>query len=207
MVRVASASTPAVPAWHEGYLQMLPVIRFYAELAFRDYDAESREDLVTEVVANTLVAYVRLVLLGKTGIAYPAVLARYGIRQTLDGRHVGGHLNVNDISSSYAQKRRGIIVERLDRPSPDQPSWSEIVVEDRRAGPAEVAAARIDFAAWLDTLPRRDRGIAESLAVGNRTSEVAKQFEVCEGRISQLRRELAASWKKFVGDEPATPAA
>jgi hypothetical protein len=207
MVRVASASTLAVPAWHEGYLQMLPVIRFYAELAFRDYDAESREDLVTEVVANTLVAYVRLVLLGKTGIAYPAVLARYGIRQTLDGRHVGGHLNINDVSSSYAQKRRRIIVERLDRPSPDQPSWSEIVIEDRRAGPAEVAATRIDFAAWLDSLPRRDRKIAESLAVGNRTSEVAKQFDVSDCRISQLRRELAESWHTFVGDEPATAAA
>jgi hypothetical protein len=186
---------------------MLPVIRFYAELAFRDYDAESREDLVTEVVANTLVAYVRLVLLGKTGIAYPAVLARYGIRQTLDGRHVGGHLNINDVSSSYAQKRRGIVVERLDRPSPDQPSWSEIVIEDRRAGPAEVAATRIDFAAWLDTLPRRDRGIAESLAIGSRTSEVATQFQVSESRVSQLRRELADSWHAFVGDEPATAVA
>jgi len=205
MIRVASQSSS--PAWHEGYLQMLPVIRFYAELAFRDYDAESREDLVTEVVANTLVAYVRLVLLGKTGIAYPAVLARYGIRQTLDGRHVGGHLNINDVSSSYAQKRRGIVVERLDRPSPDQPSWSEIVIEDRRAGPAEVAATRIDFAAWLDTLPRRDRGIAESLAIGSRTSEVATQFQVSESRVSQLRRELADSWHAFVGDEPATAVA
>jgi len=46
-----------------------------------------------------------------------------------------------------------------------------------------------------------------SMAVGNRTFEVAKQFGVTDCRISQLRRELAASWKKFVGDEPATPAA
>jgi hypothetical protein len=45
------------------------------------------------------------------------------------------------------------------------------------------------------------------MAVGNRTFEVAKQFGVTDCRISQLRRELAASWKKFVGDEPATPAA
>jgi hypothetical protein len=186
---------------------MLPAIRLYSELAFRDYDPESREELVAEVIANTLVAYVRLVLLGKVGIAYPAVLARYGIRQTLDGRRVGGHLNINDISSSYAQKRQGIVLERLDRPSPDQPSWSEIVIEDRRAGPAEVAATRIDFAAWLDTLPRRDRKIAESLAIGSRTSEVAKQFDVSECRISQLRREFAESWGEFVGDEPATAVA
>jgi hypothetical protein len=195
------------PAWHNGYLQMLPAIRLYSEFAFRDYDPESREELVAEVIANTLVAYVRLVLLGKTGIAYPAVLARYGIRQTLDGRRVGGHLNINDISSSYAQKRQGIVLERLDRHDREEQAWCEIVVEDKRCGPAEVAATRIDFAAWLDSLPWRDRKIAESLAIGNRTGEVAREFSLCEGRISQLRREFAESWHAFVGDEVVEVAA
>jgi hypothetical protein len=32
---------------------------------------------------------------------------------------------------------------------------------------------------------------------------VARKFEVSEGRVSQLRRELAESWRSFVGDEPA----
>ena len=66
---------------------------------------------------------------------------------------------------------------------------------------------RCDFADWLQSLPRRDCHIAESLALGNRTSEVAKQFDVSDGRISQLRRELAESWCEFVGEEPATVAA
>jgi hypothetical protein len=74
-------------------------------------------------------------------------------------------------------------------------------------GPAEVAATRIDFAAWLETLPSRDRKIAESLAIGNRTGEVAREFNLCEGRISRLRRELAESWRTFVGEEPATASA
>lgn len=54
----------------------------------------------------------------------------------------------------------------------------------------------------LKGLKRRDRRIAESLALGNRTTDVAKRFKVCAGRVSQLRRELADSWHKFVGDEP-----
>jgi hypothetical protein len=45
------------------------------------------------------------------------------------------------------------------------------------------------------------------LAIGSKTSEVAKQFDVSECRISQLRREFAESWGEFVGDEPATAVA
>jgi hypothetical protein len=47
------------------------------------------------------------------------------------------------------------------------------VVEDRNAGPAEVAATRIDFSDWLATLPERNRRIAETLATGECTSSVA----------------------------------
>jgi hypothetical protein len=34
-----------------------------------------------------------------------------------------------------------------------------------------------------------------------------KRFRVCAGRVSQLRRELAKSWRRFVGDEPDSAAA
>jgi hypothetical protein len=44
------------------------------------------------------------------------------------------------------------------------------------------------------------------LAIGNTTGEVAKRFDVSAGRVSQLRRELAESWKAFQG-ENAAPAA
>jgi DNA-directed RNA polymerase specialized sigma subunit len=66
---------------------------------------------------------------------------------------------------------------------------------------------RCDFSDWLKSLKRRDRRIAEVLAVGERTQNVAKRFKVSAGRVSQLRRELAESWRAFVGDEPAPEAA
>jgi hypothetical protein len=56
----------------------------------------------------------------------------------------------------------------------------------------------MDMSDWLASLKRRDRRIAEFLALGNRTSEAAHKFKVSEGRVSQLRRELAKSWSDFI---------
>ena len=48
---------------------------------------------------------------------------------------------------------------------------------------------------------------AESRTIGNRTSDAATKFKVSCGRVSQLRRELAKSWRAFLGEEPVTEAA
>jgi hypothetical protein len=82
----------------------------------------------------------------------------------------------------------------------------EILVEDNRATPADIARVRIDFADWLKTLPRRTRRIAEVLSTGETTSCVAKRFHVSAGRISQLRRQLYEGWLEFTGEGtvPAT---
>jgi hypothetical protein len=71
----------------------------------------------------------------------------------------------------------------------------------------DIVAFRCDFPAWLETLSCRDRRIAKFLALGNRTSDAARKFDVCEGRISQLRRELAESWKAFTGEPDDNTAA
>ncbi len=185
------------PGWHAAFLTMLPAIIRHAKIAFRDCDPEGREELVQETVANCLVAYVRLVELGKQSIAYPTVLAMYAVRQIKEGRRVGTKLNVHDVSSEYCQLAKNIAMGRLDRFDHDEMAWMEIVVEDRHATPADIAATRIDFAAWLDSLPSRVRGIAEELATGETTSDVASKFRVSAGRVSQLRRKLKDSWEEF----------
>ena len=68
----------------------------------------------------------------------------------------------------------------------------------RRKEPVpDQAAFRCDFPAWLATHSLRNRRIAEALAVGHSTSEVARRFRVSAGRVSQLRGELRASWLEF----------
>jgi len=194
------------PRWHKGFLSMLPSIRRHAALSFRHLRSEAREEAIQEVVCNALRAYVRLVQLKKVGLAYPTVLAKFGVRQVKDGRKVGGHLNVRDVLSPYCQKRKHITVERLDQHDEDEDTWKEVLVEDKNAGPAEVATTKIDFTEWLKLLPSRVRKIAKILATGEKTSIVAKKFELSAGRISQLRKELAQVWKKFQGEADSTVA-
>ncbi len=68
-------------------------------------------------------------------------------------------------------------------------------MEDRTAGPAELAASRIDFTDFMKSLGKRTHKIAELLAVGETTNRVAEIIGVTAGRISQIRRELQAKWE------------
>jgi hypothetical protein len=199
MIAIArpTSEKPVVPAWHEPFLVMLPAIVRHASISFTDHPYQTRKELVQEAVANCLVAYVRLVELGKQDIAYPTVLAMYAVRQIREGRRVGTKMNVKDVSSTYCQLTKGVQLKRLDHFDHDSAEWMEIVVEDGQATPADIAATRIDFAAWLDTLPRRERRIAEELATGETTNIAANKFNVSAGRISQLRRRLMKSWDSF----------
>jgi hypothetical protein len=191
----------SVPAWHAGFLTMLPAIANHARICFRRLDPEAREEGIQEAIANATVAYARLCQLGKADLAYPTVLARYAVAQVSSGRKVGNRLNVREVLSKYAQRQKGIVVERLDHFDVEENTWKEAVVVDTRLAPVpDIVSFRVDFSAWLGRLPRRDRRIAESLAIGNRTGEVAGRFKVTAARISQLRRELATSWWAFVGE-------
>ena len=117
-------------------------------------------------------------------------------------------MNINDVGSRSCQQRHMIKLERLGRRRRDAEGWREIVVEDKTAGPAEIAATRIDFDEWLGRLSTRKREIAETLALGETTGKTARRFAMSPGRVSQLRRELMDSWQTFVGELPvAEPAA
>ena len=184
---------------------MLPAIVTHARIAFRHLAPEAKQEAVQDVVCNACSAVARLAELGKLDLAYPSVLANFAVSQVKDHRKIGCHLNVNDVLSPYCQRRKNVRVESIDHFDDDENGWRQAVVVDTRSSPVpEIVAFRCDFSDWLQSLPRRDCHIAESLAIGNRTSEVARQFDVSEGRISQLRRELAQSWKVFVG-EPESP--
>ena len=197
-----SRPNPVAPAWHGGLLAMLPAILTHARISFRHLDPEARQEAVQNCVANATIAYARLDALGKVELAYPTVLARYAVAQTRDGRRVGGHLNIRDVLSEHCQQHKGLLVERLDHYDQDEECWREVLVEDRRAGPAEIAATRLDFAAWLRLLPSKLRRIAKVLATGETTGAAAHQFRVSAGRISQIRTELYQSWRRFVGEAP-----
>ena len=197
---IASADRLRAQALHDRFLTMLPQIRAQARVAFGSKSPERREELIAEVFANCWVAFVRLMERGLGDVVYPTPLAQYAIRQVRSGRKVGGSLNVNDVSSGYAQKSKGFSMESLDQYSQRKKQWKEILVEDRHTGPAETAASRIDVGEWLRSLPKRSRRIAETLALGETTKKAARKHGVSAGRISQLRRELKGNWEAFQGE-------
>ena len=101
-------------------------------------------------------------------------------------------------------KREGVALESLDHWDESSGHWRDVLVEDRQATPADIAAARIDVSAWLESLPPRSRRLAERLALGESTSDAARQLGVSRSRVSQLRRELHRAWQAFQGESFAT---
>jgi hypothetical protein len=202
MIALAKAASDKTshPAWHANFLAMLPRIQLQAQLAFRAVRLELRKELVAEVVANSYTAYARLVERGKEGLAFPTPLAQFAIRQIHSGRRVGTRLNNRDVASPQVRAAKGIALQRLDQFDEVRGHWREILVEDRKAGPAETAAARIDLAAWFQSLTGRKRKIAKTLAQGEATQTVARKFGLSAARISQLREEFRQSWEAFQGE-------
>jgi DNA-directed RNA polymerase specialized sigma24 family protein len=186
---------------------MVPAIRRHARNAFRNLHGEALDEAIAETVANAMVAYRRLHERGKADSAYPTVLARYAVAQIRSGRRVGTPQNTRDVMTLEARKRGGFTVGTLHRFDGDAGEWLEATIEDTSTPVPDQAAFRCDFPEWLRSLSRRNRRIAEALSLGHSTSEVARRFHVSSGRVSQLRRELNASWLEFhgEGDEEETP--
>ncbi len=197
---IKTRESTTIPAWHADFLAMLPAIRRYAQITFRKVRPELRQELIAEVIANSLAAYARLVECDKKAVAFPSALARFAVAQVRAGRRIGSRLRIRDVMSPYAQYKKQFFVEPLDQYDEEEECWQQVLIEDKRATPAEVAACRIDFAEWLRQLTARLRRIPLALASGETTKGVAKQFRLSPARISQLREWLRKSWEAFQGE-------
>jgi hypothetical protein len=138
----------------------------------------------------------------------PCGIARNAVRYVAAGRKLGcgatGRAAI-DIYDHRARRRRGFALVSLEREADrgeadDAGDWREWLAEDRRCSPADEACFRIDFAAWLAGLPPRKRRIAEGLAAGRTTGEMARATGVTPGAISQARSWLEGSWRRFQGE-------
>lgn len=63
--------------------------------------------------------------------------------------------------------------------------------------PADRAALRIDFAAFMRSLSLRELALLVAFASGERTQDLAKRFRLSPGRISQYRRYFIEQWERF----------
>src|SRR5207237_7200761 len=81
--------------------------------------------------------------------------------------------------------------------------WRDWIASDSHYGPADEAAFRLDFAAWLASLPDRRRRTAELLSLGHGTGEVARELGITAAAVSQARAWLERSWRTYQGEVTA----
>ncbi|HEV3146949.1 MAG TPA: hypothetical protein VGZ47_23880 [Gemmataceae bacterium] len=183
--------------WQPLFLAVLPSVHKSIRFAFRHLPHEQQEEAVQAALANACVACARLVAQGRFERIFPSALARFAVAQVCEGRIVGSSLNVHDVLSPYARKKKHFIVERRARFDAEDLSWLDAVRGCHRTPVPDQGCFRIDFPEWLATLSQRVCQIAQSLAAGYSTNEVARAFSISASRVSQLRRELSESWRSF----------
>jgi hypothetical protein len=211
LTRIA-CPTHSPEAQQAHFLAILPRIETHAQVRFGFLKCPGkREDAVAEVIAVAWKWFLRLVEQGKDVNDFVMVLADYAVRHVRSGRKLCGQERAKDVLSSRAQRLKGFTVERLpssllrnhntlygDPHSQDLIDAFEERLKDNTLSPVpDQAAFRIDFPNWLSRLGTRNRAIAEDMAKDHSTQDLAAMHKVSAGRISQLRRELHADWRRF----------
>jgi hypothetical protein len=209
----ASLSGASLTAAHDAFVAELPRIDAILRYQFRTWPRRRRDEAIADARAAAWAAWAGLIRRGKDprdvgpgGIAFNAT--RYVRGRRKFGCGATGRSAI-DIYDDRARRRCGlklISLETVARATvDDEPeAWRQWTAANNRVTPADEAAFRIDFQAWMESLPERKRRMAELLALGHETVVVAKQLGVTQSAVSQSRTWLARSWRQFQGGaEPA----
>jgi hypothetical protein len=144
---------------------------------------------------------VRLARRGKDPAAFPSAIATYAARAVNNGRRVCGQERAKDVLAPLAQRRHGFTVSTLPSCSSLTGNLFDEALAMNTVSPVpEQVSFRLDFPAWLATHSERNRRILLDFMAGERTLYVARKHGTSPARVSQLRREFLADWKRFCGD-------
>jgi hypothetical protein len=199
MSTATALSAPALAAAHRQFEGALPAmteaIRFHA----RRWPRRLRGDAVEAARAACWLAWRGLLARGRDPLTVGVTaIAFNACRYVRNGRQFGCGTpgRATDVLDPQVCRRHGLRLVSLDEVEAAD-SWREWLACDNRVGPADEAAFRLDFAAWLESLPSRMRQIAVLLAAGHEGLVVARTVGVSPGRVCQLRPELERSWGEF----------
>ena len=200
-------SVIALVAAQEQFTANLKAVEDAARYAFRRRCRQDREEALAEARAAAWSAWAGLLRRGKNPVEVGVTgIANNAIRYVRNGRRVGNTTCGRGAMDVFrkAQKARDIKVVSLDSNDQFVPgwlvgTWKEWLACDNRVGPADEAAFRLDFTAWLASLPEKKRWVAELLAEGHEGHVVACLVGIAQSRVTQLRHELEASWRAFQG--------
>jgi hypothetical protein len=197
MIDFHQGPTQVRTSWQAQFLEIVPEIEQRVRRVFWNVESQLHDECVQDCVIHCLLAYMRLFKRGRSESVTPRNLVWYAVLQVKRGREAGAGLNSREPLSRYAQFRRKISAVSLSAYDLNSGDWIDSFVADKRISVADQVALRVDLRDWFNTLPMRTNQIATELALGASTAEVARQFGVSAGRVSQLRRELEASWIEY----------
>jgi hypothetical protein len=209
---LACLSDTTIGAAHRQFEAALPQIERTLRYHFRRWHGPRRAELIADGRAAAWHAWHGLMQRGKDPLAVgPTGIAYNAARYVKAGRLFGCGTSKRDVIDLFDRRTRHRLklkVVSLDRrdvtyEGGQSDAWRDWLAEDNRVSPADEAAFRIDFAAWLDRLPVRKRQIADLLAEGHQTIEVARLFAITPGAVSQTRAWLDANWRAFQGGPSA----
>ena len=191
-------------AAQEQFTATLNAVEDAARYAFRRRRRQEREEALAEARAAAWSAWHGLIRRGKDPVEVGVTgIANNAVRNVRQGRRIGNRTcgrGAMDVQHPRVRRALGLRVVAFEElAGPPRGSWRQWLACDNRVSPADEAAFRIDFAAWLGGLPERKRLVAELLAGGHEPGLVARIVGLSPARISQLRTELAGSWEKFQG--------
>src|SRR4051812_26425097 len=181
-VALPQASLPAI---HQQFAAALPLIDNTIRFQFRRWPKRHRAEAIADARAAAWHAWHGLLARGKDPMAVgPTGIAANAARYTKAGRRLGtgtGGRGAADLYHPRVRRRLGYRLVSLDREpiggrDASGDAWRDWLVADHCTTPADEAAFRLDFAAWLEGLPPRKRRVAELLAQGHRTGEVARHL-------------------------------
>jgi len=186
----------ALEHWEASYDRVLLWARDYWRTRVRQL--ADFEDRVADTIALIWANYSELDRKGRQPWLFIESISRYACLHVKAGRKLGGRRGTRDVLSPYARERGRVRVTALDR---DGTSATDrrlgSLTLDRHADPAALAAFRIDFPLWLETLTRRQRDVVDCLLSGDNTKEAAHHLRVTPAFISQNRRTLMERWTVF----------
>jgi hypothetical protein len=164
---------------------------------------DTRLDRLAEAAAIAWAWYLRLVRRGRDPADFPVTFSLLVARSVASGRRLCGQERARDVMSPATQRRRNFVVAPLPAGTAMVGNvFDEALIDNTRTPVPDQVHFRIDFTRWRGTLGRRRRALTDAMAAGHRTTDLAGMFQISLGRVSQVRRELCASWRAFCGDDP-----
>lgn len=200
LVAVLSVSTAHSALFAEHFL---PVIERRALEHYRYEHADNRADAVAEVTALAWKRYLAAVTNGKeladlqapaharTGQITPRTIAGYAIAAHDAGRRSYGTSVVDAFAPATRAAGRAHVVGFDDLSDHDHEVWSDYF-QAKAGDPAETVRRRIDWAHIGACCRPTQRRVLTLLAAGHGTNDIAAIIGCTAGRISQMKRQIAA---------------